>query len=83
MFELILWVLFGALAGWVASLLVRTNDRFQILLPIVVGIVGAIGGGALFRIYVHSFEDALVLSLLSASAGAIFVLAIIGFVRQQ
>ena len=39
------WIVIGALAGWVASLIMGTNDRQGCLLDIVVGIVGAFIGG--------------------------------------
>lgn len=45
---IISWIIFGALAGWVASLIAGTNARQGCLLNIVVGIVGAMIGGALY-----------------------------------
>jgi uncharacterized membrane protein YeaQ/YmgE (transglycosylase-associated protein family) len=42
------WIIFGALAGWVASLLTGTNDRQGCLANVVIGIVGAFIGGLLF-----------------------------------
>ena len=44
------WLIFGALAGWVASLLAGTNDRQGCLTNILVGIVGAFIGGFLFSL---------------------------------
>ncbi len=49
---IIAWLIFGALAGWVASLIAGTSERQGCLLNIVVGIVGALIGGfvvSLFR----------------------------------
>ena len=42
---IIAWLIFGALAGWVASLIAGTSERQGCLLNIVVGIVGAFIGG--------------------------------------
>lgn len=39
------WIIFGALAGWVASILMGTNRRQGCLTNIVVGVVGAFLGG--------------------------------------
>jgi uncharacterized membrane protein YeaQ/YmgE (transglycosylase-associated protein family) len=39
------WILFGALAGWVASILAGTNQRQGCLMNVVVGVAGAILGG--------------------------------------
>ncbi|KAB8142432.1 GlsB/YeaQ/YmgE family stress response membrane protein [Chloroflexia bacterium SDU3-3] len=46
----ILWLLFGALVGWLASLVMRTDAQQGALLNIVVGIVGAFIGGIIFTI---------------------------------
>lgn len=42
---LILWIIFGALAGWVASLIMNTDGRQGLLGNIIVGVVGALVGG--------------------------------------
>jgi uncharacterized membrane protein YeaQ/YmgE (transglycosylase-associated protein family) len=42
---LILWVVFGALAGWITSLIMGTNERQGWVMNIVIGIAGAIIGG--------------------------------------
>lgn len=42
---IILWIIFGALVGWIASLLMSTDSQQGIVLNIVVGIVGAVLGG--------------------------------------
>ena len=39
------WIILGGLAGWVASLIMKTDGRQGILMNIIVGIVGAIIGG--------------------------------------
>jgi uncharacterized membrane protein YeaQ/YmgE (transglycosylase-associated protein family) len=44
----ILWLLFGALVGWLASLVMGTDAQQGALLNIVVGIVGAFLGGLIF-----------------------------------
>jgi uncharacterized membrane protein YeaQ/YmgE (transglycosylase-associated protein family) len=45
------WIIFGALAGWVASLIAGTNDRQGCLLNIIVGVVGAFIGGLLMQLF--------------------------------
>lgn len=39
------WIVFGALAGWVASILVGRNAQQGCLMNIIVGIIGAFIGG--------------------------------------
>lgn len=43
--NILLWVLFGGVAGWVASLLVGSDASFGIIGNVIVGIVGAFIGG--------------------------------------
>ena len=39
------WIIFGALAGWIASILTCRNSQQGCLMNIIVGIVGAVLGG--------------------------------------
>ena len=48
-YGMILWVVIGALAGWVGSMIMGTNAKQGAIMNIVVGIVGAIIGGFLTR----------------------------------
>lgn len=50
MINFILWLVFGALIGWLASMVMRTDSQQGPLLNIVVGIVGAFLGGLIFSI---------------------------------
>ena len=75
MISLILWLLFGALIGWLASIVMKTNGQQGALLNIVVGIVGAfIGGFILNRQVVPSVFS--ITSLLTAFLGAVVLLGI-------
>ena len=47
---LILWILFGALVGWIASLIMRTDAEQGAIANIIVGIVGALIGGGISRL---------------------------------
>lgn len=49
MMNFLLWLIFGALVGWLASMVMKTNARQGTLTNIVVGIVGAFIGGLLFN----------------------------------
>jgi uncharacterized membrane protein YeaQ/YmgE (transglycosylase-associated protein family) len=44
---IILWILFGAIVGWVASIIMRTDEEQGALANIIIGIVGAFLGGTL------------------------------------
>lgn len=39
------WIVLGGLAGWVASLIMKTDEQMGVLRNVIVGIVGAFVGG--------------------------------------
>lgn len=43
--DILLWLLFGGLAGWLASVIMGANAHMGIVMNIVIGIVGAMIGG--------------------------------------
>lgn len=45
MMNILLWILFGGLAGWLATVIVGVDEGTGIIANIVVGIVGAFLGG--------------------------------------
>lgn len=47
---LLSWIVFGALAGWVASLLVGRGSRMGCLANVIAGVVGAVVGGLLMSL---------------------------------
>lgn len=49
--NIILWILFGALVGWIASLVMKTDAEQGAIGNIIVGIVGAFLGGAVVRLF--------------------------------
>jgi uncharacterized membrane protein YeaQ/YmgE (transglycosylase-associated protein family) len=76
--NIILWILFGALAGWIASIIMRTNAEEGAMANIVTGIVGALLGGwiarSLFGISVDAFSLG---GLIVAIVGAVILVAIL------
>ena len=46
-----LWIVFGALAGWLASIIMRNNANQGLLMDIVMGIIGALAGGFIMNIF--------------------------------
>jgi uncharacterized membrane protein YeaQ/YmgE (transglycosylase-associated protein family) len=49
--NLILWIIFGALAGWIASLLMKTDQSQGTITDIVLGVVGAMVGGFVMNFF--------------------------------
>ena len=80
MINFIIWIIVGALIGWVASIIMRTNNRQGLIADIVVGIVGAFVGGyflsPLFNVGTINEGDFSIPALLVSLGGAIILLAI-------
>jgi uncharacterized membrane protein YeaQ/YmgE (transglycosylase-associated protein family) len=82
MINLILWLLFGALVGWLASLVMRTDGQQGTLLNIVVGIIGAAIGGMIIGGSTINDNVFNLTSLLVSFVGAVILLAIVNLVRR-
>ena len=78
------WIIFGALAGWVASMIAGTNREMGWLENIIVGIVGAFIGGFLFSLITQqsSYMTFNFSSFVVAVIGAIILLFILRLVRR-
>jgi uncharacterized membrane protein YeaQ/YmgE (transglycosylase-associated protein family) len=77
MLGIILWIIFGALAGWIASKIMHTDHEQGPIMNVIVGIVGAMIGGFLVRVLGGSGITGFnIYSLLVAVVGAVILLAI-------
>jgi uncharacterized membrane protein YeaQ/YmgE (transglycosylase-associated protein family) len=87
MINFILWLVFGALVGWLASIVMRTDAQQGALLNIIVGIIGAFIGGLVFNFLgiggsnINNNDFSLG-SLLVSFVGAVILLAIVNMVRR-
>ncbi|OXJ29077.1 GlsB/YeaQ/YmgE family stress response membrane protein [Burkholderia sp. HI2714] len=75
MHGLIVWLIIGAIAGWLAGVLVK-GGGFGLLIDIVVGIVGAVIGGWLAGLLGIGFSGMLG-SIVIALIGAVILLLVI------
>lgn len=83
MINFIAWIIFGALAGWIASLIMGTNEKQGALGNIIVGILGAFIGGFIIRSVTGNEVDGFNLtSLIVAIFGAIVLLAVVKLFRR-
>ncbi|HSK66348.1 MAG TPA: GlsB/YeaQ/YmgE family stress response membrane protein [Anaerolineales bacterium] len=80
MIDFIIWIIAGALMGWAASIIMRTNDRQGLIADILVGIVGAFAGGyflsPLFPVDTINQGDFSIPVLLVSLGGAVILLVI-------
>ena len=77
------WIVLGALAGWIASMITRTDARVNGWMNVVVGIVGAFVGGLVLRLFGVSTSGINLGSLLTAILGAVILLSIVRAVRSN
>lgn len=85
MLSLLIWVIVGALAGWIASMIMKTDAEMGALENIVAGIVGALLGGWLLGLLGIEVADGelSIPSILSAIFGAVVLIAILKAVRRN
>ena len=84
MINIVLWLIAGAVIGWVATSLMR--DQSNLLLNIVVGVVGAFVGGylltPLFGVGTINQGNFSIPALLISLGGAIILLAVVNLFRR-
>ncbi|MDD2921908.1 MAG: GlsB/YeaQ/YmgE family stress response membrane protein [Anaerolineales bacterium] len=80
----LVWIIFGALAGWLASIIMGKNKKMGAIANIVVGIVGAFIGGYIMEFFgaqgVTGFNFT---SLLVAILGAVVLLFVLGLFSRK
>jgi uncharacterized membrane protein YeaQ/YmgE (transglycosylase-associated protein family) len=79
--SLIVWLIVGGVAGWLAGLIVR-GFGFGLIGNIVVGIVGAFLAGWLLPMVGVSIGSGIVGAIIHALIGAIILLVIIGLIKR-
>lgn len=79
----LLWIIFGGIVGWVASLIMKTDSQQGIILNIVVGIVGALLGGWVMNVMGQSAGAGFnVYTFLVALLGSVILIALVKAVRR-
>lgn len=83
MINILVWIVMGALAGWIASKIMRRDAQMGAVANIVVGIVGALIGGFIMNsLGGAGFSGFNLYSLLVAIGGAVVLLFIVGLFRR-
>ncbi|MFH0864427.1 MAG: GlsB/YeaQ/YmgE family stress response membrane protein [Candidatus Gottesmanbacteria bacterium] len=72
---IVLWIIFGALAGWIASIIMKTDSNQGTITDIIMGVVGAVVGGFLMGLVGQSGVTGFnIYSLVVAVIGAVVVI---------
>jgi uncharacterized membrane protein YeaQ/YmgE (transglycosylase-associated protein family) len=77
----IAWIVVGAIAGWLAGLLVK-GGGFGLIVDIIVGIVGAFIGGWLFGVLGIHLGSGWIGSIITAVIGAVILLFVIRLIKR-
>lgn len=80
---ILLWIIFGGIVGWIASLIMKTDAQQGLLLNIVVGIIGAVLGGWVMSLVGQSGVSGFnIYSFAVAILGAVIFVAIVKAIRS-
>lgn len=81
---IILWIIFGGIVGWVASLIMKTDAQQGIILNVIIGIIGAVIGGWIMGSLGQSSGSGFNLySFVVAILGAVVLIAIVRAIRRN
>jgi uncharacterized membrane protein YeaQ/YmgE (transglycosylase-associated protein family) len=79
--SVIIWLIIGAIAGWLAGLIVK-GYGFGLIGNIVVGIVGAVIAGWLLPRIGFVLGGGIVAAIINAIIGAVILLLVIGLFKR-
>ena len=81
--NIILWIILGAVAGWIASMIMGRNEQMGAIANIIAGIIGALIGGFLLNLLGLPGDTGFNLwTLLVAVVGAVVLLFIVGLLQR-
>jgi uncharacterized membrane protein YeaQ/YmgE (transglycosylase-associated protein family) len=86
MVNFIVWLIAGALVGWVASIIMKTSGQQGLIIDIVVGVVGAFLAGyfltPFFGVSTINQNNFSLPALLVSLLGAVILLFVVRLVRR-
>jgi uncharacterized membrane protein YeaQ/YmgE (transglycosylase-associated protein family) len=78
---IIVWLIIGAIAGWLGGLLVK-GGGYGLIGDIVVGVVGAVIGGWLAGALGITIGSGFIASIITAVIGAVILLIILRAIKR-
>ena len=77
----IVWLIVGAIAGWLAGVIVK-GGGFGLIGNIVIGIIGAIVAGWILPLFGVLIGGGFFAQVINAAIGAIIVLLVVAFIKR-
>ena len=81
LWTIIVWIIIGGLAGWIASKVV-TGGGFGLVGNVILGIIGAFVAGWLLPAIGIGLGGGIIGAIISAMIGAIIILLIISLIKR-
>lgn len=78
---IIIWLIIGAIAGWLAGSLMK-GGGYGLIGDIIIGILGAFIGGWLAGVLGISIGGGLIASIITATVGAIVLILVLRVVKR-
>lgn len=80
--SILVWIIFGGIAGWIATLVTGNASKYGILGNILIGIAGAIVGGVIANLLgINEAFNTTLSSFITAVLGSVLLLFIFGALR--
>lgn len=81
---IIIWLIFGGIIGWLASVITKNDEKMGLVANIVVGIVGSIIGGWIASLlHLGTFSTFHIGGLLLSLLGAVILLTLINLFKGK
>lgn len=76
--SIIAWLVVGALAGWIAGMIVKGDEGYGVIGTIIAGILGAILGGFLLGLVTgeNYMDEFSIMTIVAAIVGAVIVVMV-------
>ena len=82
-YALIVWLVIGAVAGWLAQRILGKVGPFGLIGDVIIGIVGAIIGGYLLGLLGASGTGGILVSFLTALIGAVLLVWVLSKIVKR
>jgi uncharacterized membrane protein YeaQ/YmgE (transglycosylase-associated protein family) len=90
MWDILGWIVFGGIAGWLASIVTGRNRQQGCLMNIIVGIIGAFVGGLVYSLisgggldFGFAFSPTSLVGFVVAVVGAVIFLFIVNLLTRN
>lgn len=81
---IILWLVFGAIVGWIASIIMKRDANMGLVANIIVGLIGSALGMWLMEIFGLGRQNAFSIEgLIVSVGGAVILIVIISGIKRK